>query len=243
MARRGSDGVTPGAPIGAGLSRGERFRLSWAGRRDGRRRRPRLGAEPLPVTTPFREAIMDDRDLVLQRIWAEHVERTTQLVAQAEQVVVVLVPLRAEADRARRDRESVDAVPLTAVLGERRFGEDRADDLLVRRRRQRDHDRRTGAAAGRLTRAEAEVAAAEAQLARLVAERSADLRRTVQEGRTAVRLALSRRGVYDVALLARHPHGHLVGPVLDQSAPPLPGWLAAAGPLPGPHDDDAGEIR
>ncbi|MBL8929297.1 MAG: hypothetical protein JNL54_04160 [Kineosporiaceae bacterium] len=243
MARRGPDDASPSAPLGAGLSRGERFRLVRAGRRDGRRRRPRLGAEPLPLTTPTREAIMDGRDLALQRIWADHVGRTSRIVAAADELVARLGVLRALAERARHDLQAVDGVPLATVLAERRFGEERADDLLVRRRRQRDHDRRTTAAADRLARAEAAVAADEAELARLVVARAADLRWTVQQGRNTVRIALSQRGVYDAALVARHPHGHLVRAALDATAPPLPGWLAAASPLPDPHEDDPGEDR
>lgn len=111
-----------------------------AGRRDGRRCLPVLDAAAAPPA--HLQRIRTAMSSVLDRRW-------TALLVQTNDDRLALSRLLPEIDRAevRRDiaRADLEAHLASPVRVERRFGEDRVPDDLVRRRRHREHAERTAA--------------------------------------------------------------------------------------------------
>jgi chromosome segregation ATPase len=166
---------------------------------------------------------MAELDLTLQRLWEEHLTGLQAVSVQAAQA-------RSELDEARSTVERLTAAvaalrpPDDAALSRRRVGEVDQPESLVRARRGREHERTVREARALLDTAQNRVRSLQARLVDLGSREAEALRTTVERARTEVRLALVRRAVYDHALLARHPQGHLVAGLLDRSEPSLPDW-------------------
>lgn len=205
-----SAAIMDGRMVGRRRSRKQEFLWVWSlkrsGRRDGRRGQPDPTLAVDSTTTGARLLLAKQLTMELgdvHEICANEIRRRAErigaLCASTEQLWAKL---------------NEDDPPI-----QRRLGEMHLPEALVRTRRQRERERRRTPLVNRLNLLEQEIAG-------LVAEIQGHRLQAVSTARRLQAQFQRYRGMYDEALLRRHPQAELVRPVLDQSVPELPDWVA-----------------
>jgi len=203
----------------------------FAGRGDGKAAIPALPVGPAEVidaqagTTPYLE--------IRRRHFLDHSEREyRQMLIDIEPVFRQLAALRqdivAVGEKVTEIRErpgSIPPVPAEAVLASRNVAEQRADEVLVRARRQREHDARRAAVLAEEQQAVEKIRALrieEARLTEMIAAREQILATRVRQLHEH---ALRRCGTYMRHLVRKHPDGAALIPFLYLARPALPDWF------------------
>lgn len=211
---------------------GPKYRTSWWQRRairrsaiaDARHRMPLPSMQGV-VTTPFREALWTVRDRQIVALRAELVELVTEAEVRVGTATRAIAMLEDELATAREAVEAARGEMVDSTL--RRLGDENVPDDLVAARRRREHARAISESRKRCD--ELSQAIAEQQRVRAT-ERACitEACRSKAADAVAAHLAATARcGVYDQALLRRHPERQLLAYCLDMTPHPLPAWVLA----------------
>ena len=204
-----------------------RWTDAFHGRRDGRAGIPAklpAGAPAGPVTTPHREALIR---LAQDAFSYEHLAYT-RLVAEPHRRI------RAEQARLEAARSALtwamlgfdaDARTLTAAeTTRRRLGEEHQPETVIVQRRRNDHQKLLSRSRSAVTRAQADIAAIEADLGLALQEAQQHHQAAVIRVERIHEHIHRRLAVYRRALVRAHPDGAWVNAVLSPQAPEIPGW-------------------
>jgi ABC-type multidrug transport system ATPase subunit len=205
----------------------KRWADAFQGWRDGRAGIPAklpAGAPPGPVTTPHREAMIR---LAQDAFAYEHLAYT-RLAAEPHRRIMAE---RARLDVARSALDwamlgfSTDARSLTADdATRRRLGEERQPDTVIIQRRRKDHQKLLSQTRSAVARAQADIAAIEAELGLALQEAQQHHRAAVIRVERIHEYVHRRLAVYRRALVRAHLDGAWVNSVLSPQAPEIPGW-------------------
>lgn len=219
-------------PYRPGIRR--RWMLRRQGRRDGSRRQP----DPLlltgPVTTTMRRLLVEEYAAAAAAVKNALTEQTAPLMDAWARHDAVIRRMRVDLPAAeQRLAEVLASRPGPDAPLERRLGEERRPEALVRARRLREHERAVEAARRERWLLCDERSAAEQERARLrVGVERAHQRAVDQVHR--LRASYQRDlAIYDQALLRRHPDGELLRDLLVTRDLLPPEWTCQpAEPLP-----------
>ncbi|MGO9295928.1 MAG: ATP-binding cassette domain-containing protein [Streptosporangiaceae bacterium] len=204
----------------------ERWTDAFHGWRDGRAgipARPPTGAAPGPVTTPHREALIRQAQdafgfehLHYQRLVAEPHRRVMAERARLEAAKSALAWAELNLDGAR---------PLSLVeTSRRRFGEESHPETVIVQRRRKEHQKLLARGEAVVLRAQADMAAIEADLAQAMQE-AEQHQRAARTRVERIHEHIHRRlAVYRRALVRAHPEGAWANAVLSVPSPEIPGW-------------------
>lgn len=205
----------------------KRWTDAFQGWRDGRAGIPgklSAGAAPGPITTPHREALIRQAQ---DAFGYEHLAYRRLVAGPHRQIV---------ADRARL--EAARSALAWAVLGldtdsraltaaettRRRLGEEHHPETVIVQRRLQDHHKLLGRTRAAVTRAQADVAAIETDLAQAMQEAQQHHQAAIVRVERIHEHIHRRLAVYRRALIRAHPDGAWVNAVLSVRAPEIPGW-------------------
>ena len=204
----------------------QRWIDAFHGWRDGRAgipARPPAGVGPGPVTTPHREALIRQAQdafgferLQYQRLVAEAHRRIMAGRARLEAAQTSLAWAELNLDGGR---------PLSlADASRRRLGEERHPETVTVQRRRKEHQKLLARGEAAVIRAQADLAAIEADLAQAMHE-AEQHHRAARTRVERIHEHIHRRlAVYRRALVRAHPEGAWANAVLSVPAPEIPGW-------------------
>jgi hypothetical protein len=214
------------------------FRRRWMLRRQGRLDGSRRHPDPLLLTGPVTTSM---RRLLLEEYADAAAAVKKELTAEVARLIAAWAEHGAAARQARTDLPVAEQALADALATrpdpdappERRLGEERRPEALVRARRLREHERAVEVARQEQLCVRARLWTSEQEQARLRSQVDNFHRQAVDQ---VYRLRASyQRGlaIYDRALLRRHPDGDLLRDLLVTRDPALPEWTyRPAGPFP-----------
>ncbi|MGH3226054.1 MAG: ATP-binding cassette domain-containing protein, partial [Streptosporangiaceae bacterium] len=205
----------------------KRWTDAFQGWRDGRGGIPgklTAGAAPGPVTTPHREALIRQAQ---DAFGYEHLAYSSLVAGPHRQIM---------ADRARL--EAARSALAWAVLGldtdsraltaaettRRRLGEDHHPETVIVQRRLQDHHKLLDRTRAAVTRAQADIAEIETDLAQVMQEAQQHHQVAIVRVERIHEHIHRRLAVYRRALIRGHPDGAWANAVLSVRAPEIPGW-------------------
>jgi hypothetical protein len=216
-------GSTEPEPYRIGLVR--RFRVWRLGRKDGRLGVPDPLSEQPPLTTQARRDLELDFIDASRGLRVQYLTSTENLRCRLRVLTDSELPaLNEVAAVIARELQRMQDNPPDRAAPLRRMGEVDQPVELIRDRRDREHQRAVAALRKRQEHADHEVAAARQRQAALEVALAS---RWAQDEARLHRLHATfqrTRGIYDHALLQRHPLQDLVRPELDMTVPPVPEW-------------------
>ena len=205
------------------------------GRRDGRAGIPAKhvkGGPAGPVTTPHREALIRQAQ---DAFGYEHLEYRRLVSGPHRRIMAERARLEAARSTLAWAKKAYDdeARPLAGPdASQRRLGEEHHPETVIVQRRRMEHQKVVARARIAVTRAEADIAVIEADLAQAVQEAEQQHRAAVTRVQRIHEHIHRRLAIYRRSLVRVHPDGAWANMVLSVQAPEIPQWALPDAYLP-----------